>query len=314
MNMKKTPLIFAIGANPAWEKTLFFAKLAVPGTNHAAKREAYPAGKGVNFCRAAKCHGKCKTSLLQFAGGSNGRLLEESLKEEGLSFESVRIKEETRCSVTCLETLTSAMSEFVEPSPKIDSDEKKEFISRMRAMTEKAEGIAVCGSLPQGCNSEILEESAKIALKAGIPILFDSFSYVQKALDVGGHSILKVNHEELAKITGTGSIENELAVARKRWPDLGIAVTDGPHSAFLALKGETYRFSIPSISSPVNTLGAGDTASAVFLSEILMGNAMANAFALALASASANCVSSIAGNFKNDIRDQLRGEIEAVRL
>ena len=50
--MKQSLLV--MGANPAWQSTLFFAGLEKNRVNRASLRTNYPAGKGVNFCRAAR--------------------------------------------------------------------------------------------------------------------------------------------------------------------------------------------------------------------------------------------------------------------
>ncbi len=69
--MKNT--IIVMGANPAWQKTLRFSGLRKNGVCRAERMNAYPGGKGVNFCRAASCFGEAETVLFQFAGGGGER-------------------------------------------------------------------------------------------------------------------------------------------------------------------------------------------------------------------------------------------------
>ena len=69
----RKPEIAVFGANPSWQKTLSFEHLLPGEVNRARSADAYASGKGVNFCRAATCHGLCRTRLFQFAGGGNGR-------------------------------------------------------------------------------------------------------------------------------------------------------------------------------------------------------------------------------------------------
>ena len=47
--MINKPLITVIGANPAWQKTLFFREFIPGRVNRAYKEENYSSGKGVNF-------------------------------------------------------------------------------------------------------------------------------------------------------------------------------------------------------------------------------------------------------------------------
>ena len=69
--MKK---IAVLGPNPAWQKTLFFKNFIRGAVNRARRMEELPSGKGINFCRALKCHGRAESLLIQFCGGENGSL------------------------------------------------------------------------------------------------------------------------------------------------------------------------------------------------------------------------------------------------
>ena len=86
--MPTSPEILVFGANPAWQKTLTFPRLTPGAVNRAISLDAYAAGKGVNFCRAAAGHGRCRTLLFQFSGGENGARHEAALRDEGICFDS----------------------------------------------------------------------------------------------------------------------------------------------------------------------------------------------------------------------------------
>ena len=73
------PKILVFGANPAWQKTLYFGTFRRGEVNRAEKLELYAGGKGVNFCRAAKCRDIALTRLYQFSGGANGASHEAAL-------------------------------------------------------------------------------------------------------------------------------------------------------------------------------------------------------------------------------------------
>ena len=57
--------ITALGPNPAWQKTLFFDRFRYGAINRAREMQTFPAGKGINFCRAAACHGRVAARLIQ---------------------------------------------------------------------------------------------------------------------------------------------------------------------------------------------------------------------------------------------------------
>ena len=77
--------ILALGLNPAWQKSLFFDELQFGEVNRAAEAHAIASGKGINFLRAVRTWGTMEAVLVQPVGGETGRLIRDSLREEGLS-------------------------------------------------------------------------------------------------------------------------------------------------------------------------------------------------------------------------------------
>lgn len=294
--MKKT--IAVMGANPAWQKTLNFAALHKNRVNRAARMETYPAGKGVNFCRAAACFGKTETVLFQFAGGSNGKRLCRALDAEGIRHETIETEAETRCCVTCLDNTDGSMTELIEPSAKVTEREAEEFLARLKAGIGNASLFAITGSLPDGTETSLYERAAGIAAAAGIPVLADAVKGISPVLDLPGKIILKVNREEFLRLTECGGLQQAFEYASKRWRNVCFAITDGPGNAVFS-DGERYgSCALPRLDRVISPLGAGDTAAAVLASCIVTGTDLPEAFRTALAAASANCLSERAGEFR----------------
>jgi len=304
--MKNTILV--MGANPAWQKTLIFAGLHKNRVNRAHRIEAYPAGKGVNFCRAAACFGKEETLLLQFAGGSNGKRLCDALNEEEIRHETVETKAETRCCVTCLDDTDSGMTELIEPSGGIAPDEKNELLERLKAHVGNASLFAIMGSLPDGMELSLYEKAVGIAVSAGVPVLVDAVKGIVPVLELPGKIFLKVNREEFFELTGCREIRKAHSHAATRWGNVSFAVTNGAESATFSDGFRFLRYALPELSV-VNPLGAGDTSSAVFASCLLTGMEPAEAFRYALAAASANCLSERAGEFRMEDCDAILSQI-----
>ena len=296
--MKKT--IFVLGANPAWQKTLHFSELRPGEVNRAARMSSYPAGKGVNFCRAATGFGVAETLLFQFAGGMEGERLRAGLEREGIRHETVVTAAETRCCVTCLDRETGKMTELIEPSGRVSEEEADELLRRLAAKIPAASLFAIAGSLPDGADLSLYEKAASIAVAAGIPVLADAVKGIAPVLDLPGRIILKVNRGEFLAITGCNGLEEAHRCAAKRWPFAGFAVTAGPDRATFADRGRGCIYTLPRLDRIVSPLGAGDTASAVLASGLLAGTDPAEAFRSALAAASANCLTERAGEFKRE--------------
>ena len=124
----KRPLILVFGANPAWQKTLYFDEFRRGEVNRARALELYAGGKGVNFCRAARCRETARTRLYQFSGGANGDLHEAALKRENIDCRAVRVSHETRCCTTLLDRTGAAMTELIEPSHAVSAAEIDEMV------------------------------------------------------------------------------------------------------------------------------------------------------------------------------------------
>ena len=288
------PLIAVFGANPAWQKTLYFENFRRGQVNRAEKLELYAGGKGVNFCRAAKCRNVASTRLYQFSGGANGNLHESALKSEGIDCRPVHVAAETRCCTTLLDRTGDAITELIEPSHAPSETEIAEMLRAFDAGLAEVSGAAVAGSLPDGTDKALYIEVAKLAAKHGKPLLVDAV--YAPMLDAAGDFILKINMDELKKLTGESDPQAALRSGMAKWPRGVLAITDGAASAYLAASGRMWRFAIPHIEV-VSALGAGDTCSAVTLGEFLNGRAPVEAFATGLAAASANCLSPRAGEF-----------------
>lgn len=296
--MKKSQ-IMVFGANPAWQKCLVFDSFAANAVNRARSIEAYPAGKGVNFCRAAHCLGGAITTVYQFADGNNGDMLIKALHEEGIQEVSVRSGKPTRSCITCIDESKGQVTEVIEPSFAVGS----EFMSEMRvswcAGILRADAAAITGSLPDGTPPMIYTDIAAAVSENGIPLLVDAAGEgIIPALDVARDFILKVNREELQRMTGASSVEQAMDNAEKRWPHAILAVTDGAGDAYMSIFGKSrYRYKIRNVKV-VSPIGCGDTCSAVLLCQILAGMPPQRAFAFALAAACANCLNRKSGFFE----------------
>ena len=303
------PLIAVFGANPAWQKTLYFGEFRRGQVNRAEKLELYAGGKGVNFCRAANCRGVARTRLYQFSGGANGNLHEAALRSEGIDCCPVRVAAETRCCTTLLDRTGDAMTELIEPSHAPSAVEIAEMLRAFDAGLSEASGAAVAGSLPDGTDKSLYTEVAKLAAKHGKTLLVDAV--YAPMLDAAGDFVLKINMDELKKLTNETEAQAALRSGMEKWPRGVLAITDGAGQAYLATEGKVWRYAIPRIEV-VSAHGAGDTCSAVMLSEFLNGRPAVEAVGRGLAAASANCLSPRAGEFSNSDAERLLPTVETL--
>lgn len=290
-------LIAAAGFNPARQKVISFKNIVRGGVNRAVKIEEFASGKGINFCRAAACCGKAGTKLVQFCGGVNGDFVDAGLEKEGMEFISVRTLAPTRCCDTCIDLADGSVTELIEPSYPARTGEIENFVTAFAGVLGQASAAALCGTLPTGTDKGLYARLARLAAEFRVPLLVDAWRDADGIFSSGAEIMLKINREELAALTGKTGVEEGLRFVTERWHIRKAAITDGPGRAFASDGTRIARYELPELAEVVNTIGCGDTASAVWCSEMLAGSDVFEAFRSALGAASANCLTSLCGNF-----------------
>ncbi len=291
--MKK---ICILGLNPAWQKSLTFEQLTYGAVNRAADLETIPSGKGINFARAVHTWGKAEGTVYQFLAGDTGKKIRQGLWEENLSHISNETSGETRTCTTVISSGDGMVTELIEPSPFAGPTAAGQLFRQLCTGLEQGDALAVCGTCPPGINEYFYTKAAAKARELGKFILVDSCQYVQTLLEEGA-DLLKINREELCKLTGTDDLAEALKLAFIQFRIRYLAITDGPASAWFSDGKDLIRYTIPALEKVVSPIGCGDTCSGVMLSEILAGTDPAESFRNGLAAASANCLTSMPAQF-----------------
>ena len=251
--------------------------------------------------------------LIQFAGGDNGRALLADLDREGLPHRKFESVSATRCCTTCLSDSDNSMTELIEPSRGPGAAAEEAALARLEKELSGAAGMAVCGQPPSGMATEFYCECVSRAAAAGVPVLIESWQNIRKVLERAWRATLKINVEELLKLTGMADTVPAMRFLLERYGLEHLAITDGGGRAYLACGGSLWSFTVPRLDHVVNPVGSGDTASAVFWSELLCGAAPEEAFRCGLAAATANCLSLRCGSYDLAAAKRFREEISVSR-
>ena len=307
----KRPRILVIGANPALQKNLLFRDFR-PGTvNRAFACSSYASGKGINFLKAANImQNDC--TLLQFSGSEEGAFITRELDNLDISHLTINTVAATRSCITCLNEQSSEMTELIEPSGEITSEEKQLFCRILEQNIDKFDAVAACGTCPasNSDSEELYNFIAKTAQKNNKPLLLDACMNTHRALNNNQIEILKINFTEAQELTKTKNIFAVISYFRRNCKIRHIAITDGPNKAYLAgCGGEILSFYIPQLNNVKNPLGAGDTASAALLTEFLKTRNIAESFTTALAAASASCLSLYCADFNLETLNKIKKQI-----
>lgn len=299
--------VIALGLNPAWQKTLVFPQLQPGEVNRAVSVDAFASGKGINFCRAAGIWGY-RARLLQFLGGWTGERIRDELDAENIAHHSIPTAVPTRTCNTCLSRADGAMTELIEPSGVIALAEKQALFDALEAELASARGLAVCGTYPPGIDETLYVTAVRTAHARRLPILLDSWKDIPTLLRECPFDLLKINVEELGKITGDSkpatAVRHSFQLFRHRYA----AITDGGNAAWFGNGPKLFRLELPKVQV-VNPLGCGDTVSAVMFGEYLDGTDPLEAFALGLAAASASATEFKCAVFSPALARKLRHQM-----
>jgi len=288
--------ILSICLNPAWQKTLIFARIVPGEVNRAQTLRESGGGKGINLVRALLPAQHRKMAVALFHGGWTGRLLVQELRKAEIEELAVATAGTTRICTTVVDLDSQTVTELIEPSSTITGEEVQSMRQMILERLPDFRGVALCGTLPPGVPGSLYADIADAARQNGIDILLDGIKGATACLEAGV-DMLKINASELRLLTGEIGVADAMSACLQRFRINWLGVTDGPNQAFLgSLKGR-WQFLLPSLASVVNTTGAGDCASGVMLSQVIQrgggpirAETAVNSFHTALACASASCL------------------------
>ena len=210
LTMKKDTLV--IGLNPALQRSVSLANLVVGSVNRGTSVQIGIGGKGQDVVvAAASMQADPSPTILQLLGrGAEGDVLLAAIKKlqphTFVNALSVRTAAPCRVCVTLVDTVKGEATEIVEPSGTI-SPEEIDFLltaTERQYTTQKVGGVAVMGSMPPGCPSNLYGEILRRVCDQETKVLLDTATSVIESLDVCRElqcsAMLKVNARELCKL------------------------------------------------------------------------------------------------------------------
>jgi 1-phosphofructokinase family hexose kinase len=248
-----------------------------------------PGGKGICVSRALANLG-IKNTALGYIGGSNGKELAEKLsvtnKIDNKKFDNQKIiqefteiKGETRENLIVNNISLGIQSIYKKRGPRISLNEFNEIKEKLNR-SEKLDIVVVGGSLPRGLSIKMYLEILDILKSKDVRIVLDaSGPALINGIDVKP-DIIKPNIEEIqnlakkfhVKINDWNNDEEIFNFARKinEYGIKIVLVSLGPRGIILVSDNEEYHAIPPKKDlklSVRNTVGAGDSAVAGFISE-----------------------------------------------
>ena len=304
--MEGTKPIVCCGFTPCVQRIIEFDHLGKDEVNRASCVTVGIGGKGANTARMVTQLGG-NPELVGFAGGANGRLLEEMLDNEGVAFRHVEVEGETRICQTLLESGNPECTELVEEMPPISADEWSRMVSLLRSLDLSNAVVAISGKHPAGAPVDAYAQIAKLVAERGGRVILDAPG--EPLLLALEHKpfIVKINDVELLQTFGGDDL---MAICR----DLiqrgvqSVLITRGSRTAFYVNESKTLEIFPPKIEA-VNPVGSGDAVTAGMAVELARGKDVPEAIISGMACGAANALNLLSGWIKLDDVERLRSQV-----
>ena len=296
------PSTLIVGPNISLQYTQLIKRLQINGVNRAWKTMKFASGKGVNCARATMQLGD-QCLLMGFLGGFEGQAIEESLKSEKIKSATVEMSSDSRvCFTTIYETSqvesekddNNGSHEIIGECPSVSSHEAKQFYSRFESelSSQRYDRVIVTGTSPivdDTPTSRIIIEKLIERKFAGV-ILDVSERYLSQ-IRIPSSWVLKINWIEFCDIYG-GSIEADLEERKmtlKRVPVDNVLLTKEYDEAIFKVSNRILESKPMFVSKVVNSIGAGDVATASLTHFDRLGLSPENTLEKVLYNASESC-------------------------
>jgi 1-phosphofructokinase len=312
--------IVCVSANPAMDRRLRMASLAVGEINRAHSAQGLAGGKAAHVAMATLALG-AKPVWVGFLGGAIGQECARQMETLGIRLLAIPTVAGTRVNLEIIDA-TGRVTEILEPGAEPTPQERDEFLQRcatgLREEWQKAV-VVISGSLPAGVGSDFYVSLIVAARTAGARVFVDTSGEALRASSQAHPDFVKVNRAEGETLLGRplATIEEIAAAARE-------IVARGAESAAITLgregliwkeakDGPVWKATPPHMNA-ISAVGSGDATLGGFAYSAAQGIAGEEALRLAAACGAANCMASAPGRIELATVRALMPQIDIQRL
>ena len=280
-------MIYTVTFNPSLDYVIQVDKL-VPGEINRTTHEAvYPGGKGNNVSVILSNLGH-SSKALGFTAGFTGEALENMLKEFGCDTAFIRLPEgSTRINV---KINAGEETEINGQGPVITEEAQQALFEQLDAL-KKEDILVLAGSIPNTLPSDIYERILEHLQGREIHFVVDATKELLLKVLKYHPFLIKPNNHELGEMFGvTLKTRDEIVTYAKKLQEMGaenvLVSMAGDGAILLTEDGIIYKAKPPK-GKVLNSVGAGDSMVAGFLTGYLNTGDYEKAFRLGVVTGSA---------------------------
>lgn len=309
-------MILTVTLNAAIDKRYVVDGCKVGEVNRVKECAYVPGGKGLNVSKPAAIYG-AEVVATGFVGGHAGNYIEENLKPFGIRSDFYHVEAESRSCINIWDEVNHVQTEFLEPGFTLTEEDFQGFLKKFKGLLEKADVVAMSGSVPKGFDETAYPKLVKMVKEAGKKVILDTSGRLLEAGIRACPTMIKPNIDEIRMLTGKAcdNIE-DIIHAAEAIHENGVeivAVSLGGDGALVVCDEGVFRAVVPKIDA-VNTVGCGDSMIAGFALGISEGLPMEEVLRKASAISAAAAMREETGFFVKEDMEMILPQVQIVKL
>lgn len=280
-------MIYTVTFNPSLDYVIQVDDLTLGRVNRTTKEAIFPGGKGVNVSVILSNLG-IKSKALGFIAGFTGKQLEKMLTDFGCYTDFIELKEGlTRINV---KVNSNEESEINGQGPNIGDRAITELFEKLDCL-QNGNILVLAGSIPNTLPEDIYESIMERLQTKGVRIVVDATKDLLLNVLKYHPFLIKPNNHELGEMFGvTLKTDEEIITYAKKLQEKGagnVLISMAGDGAILITEDGEIHKGLPPKGEVVNSVGAGDSMVAGFLTGYLNTGDYEKAFKLGIATGSA---------------------------
>ncbi len=284
-------MIFTVTFNPCLDYIVSVDDFTLGRVNRTTKELVYPGGKGINVSLVLKNLGMESTAL-GFTAGFTGIEIEQALQRWGCYTDFIQIPE--GMSRINIKLCSKEESEINGQGPEISKEALEELYQKLEKMTSE-DVLVLAGSIPSSMPDSSYEQIMERVEKKNIKVAVDATGDLLVNVLKYHPFLIKPNNYELEEIFHVPMDSDETIIAHaKKLQEMGagnvLISLAGDGAILVSEDGKVQRRPAPK-GKVVNSVGAGDSMVAGFLTGFLNTGSYEEAFRMGIAKGSASAFS-----------------------
>ncbi|EJP6471300.1 1-phosphofructokinase [Clostridium botulinum] len=284
-------MIYTITFNPALDYVVKVEDFKTGNLNRTSYENIYAGGKGINVSIVLNNLG-VENVALGYIAGFTGDEIERRVESLGYKTDFIRLK--NGMSRINVKLKSKEESEINGTGPSIDDRALKELFNKLDYL-EEGDFLVLAGSIPNTLPENIYETIMERLNGKNIKFVVDATGKLLLKVLKYKPFLIKPNHHELSELFGVEiKSEKEIISYGKRLQEMGaenvLISMAGDGAILISHKGKVIKSGVPK-GVLKNSVGAGDSMVAGFISGYLKNNNLENAFKMGVAAGSASAFS-----------------------